>query len=316
LQVPGDHLPNYALPPYDGIGANEYVVDVVHDVCDFISAVDTPIIWELNVWYHTLNCGYSCRISGETDFPCIYGDRVGLGRIYVKMDQPKAVKEGSKEAKDKPQIDFDRWVDGLKDGRSYCCDGLSHLLDFKVNNLGVGEPGDGGRMSFVALKSGDKLKVTCKAGGLLEDAPREDIRRQPLSQKPYWHIERARIGSTNKVPVELVVNGHVVEKQEIAADGNLADLQFNYTPERSCWVALRIFPSCHTNPVFVEVDKKPIRASQKSAQWCIDSVAQCWKQKAPRIRETERPAAEEAYAVARRAYEKILAESYDDRAAK
>ena len=69
LQVPGDTLPNYNMPAFDGIGANEYVVDVTHDACDFISTVDTPIIWELNVWYHTLNCGYTCRISGETDFP-------------------------------------------------------------------------------------------------------------------------------------------------------------------------------------------------------------------------------------------------------
>lgn len=320
LMVPGDHLPNYALPPFDGIGANEYVVDVVHDVCDFISAVDTPIVWELNVWYHTLNCGYTCRISGETDFPCIYGDRVGLGRIYVKMDQPQTPKTtltkpvAAKEGAIQGQIDFDRWVDGLRDGRSYCCDGLSHILDFKVNNLGVGEPGDGGRKSFLAVKSGDKLKVTCKTSAFLEETPREEIRRAPLSSKPYWHVERARVGNTNKVPVELVVNGHVVEKKEITADGSVADLEFEYKLERSSWVALRIFPACHTNPVFVEVDKQPIRASQRSAQWCIDAVAQCWKQKAPRIRDSEKKEAEEAYAVARKAYEKILQESYDDRA--
>ena len=325
LAVPGDHLPNYALPPFDGIGANEYVVDVVHDVCDFISAVDTPIIWELSVWYHTLNCGYTCRISGETDFPCIYGDRVGLGRIYVKMDRPaplskEAVKAGltnpviAKQQAMQGQIDFDRWVDGLKDGRSYCCDGLSHILDFKVNDLGVGEAGDGGRKSFLAVKAGDKLKVTCKTSALLEDVPRDDIRKAPLSSKPYWHVERARIGDTNKVPVELVVNGQVVEKKEIAADGNLTELEFEHKLERSSWVALRIFPACHTNPVFVEVDKQPIRASQRSAQWCIDAVAQCWKQKAPRIRDSEKAAAEEAYAVARKAYEKILKESFDDRA--
>lgn len=323
LMVPGDQLPNYSLPPFDGIGANEYVVDVVHDVCDFISAVDTPIVWELNVWYHTLNCGYTCRISGETDFPCIYGDRVGLGRIYVKMDQrPQLTKEQVKLGATNPvvakaahgQLDFDKWVDGIKDGRSYCCDGLSHLLDFKVNNLGVGEAGDGGRKSFLAIKSGDSLKINCRAAGLLEDAPREDIRRQPLSSKPYWHVERARIGDSNKVPVELIVNGQVVEKKEIAADGNVNDLTFEYKPERSSWVAVRIFPACHTNPVFVEVDKQPIRASQRSAQWCIDAVAQCWKQKAPKIRESEKAAAEEAYAVARKAYEKILKESFDDRA--
>ena len=49
-------------------------------------------IWELNIWYHTLNCGYTCRISGETDFPCIYGDKVGLGRAYVKLAQGPAAR--------------------------------------------------------------------------------------------------------------------------------------------------------------------------------------------------------------------------------
>ena len=86
------------MPKFDGIGANEYIVDVVHDACDFISAVDTPSVWELNIWYHTLNCGYTCRISGETDFPCIYGDKVGLGRAYVKLDGG-------------PPLDYDQWVD-------------------------------------------------------------------------------------------------------------------------------------------------------------------------------------------------------------
>ena len=37
--------------------------------CDFISTVDTPSTWELNIWYHTLNAGFRTRISGETDFP-------------------------------------------------------------------------------------------------------------------------------------------------------------------------------------------------------------------------------------------------------
>lgn len=294
-----DKLPDYAMPRFDGIGANEYVVDVVHDVCDFISAVDTPSTWELNVWYHTLNCGYTCRISGETDFPCIYGDRVGLGRAYVKLD------------KDQP-LTFDNWVQGIKNGRSYCCDGLSHLYDFTANGLGVGEKGADGRASVLAAKGGDNLKVTVNAAALLAEQPREDIRNLRLDQKPYWHVERARIGDTRRVPVELVVNGHAVAKQELEADGSVQELEFNYKLERSSWVALRIFPSCHTNPIFVEVDGKPIRASKKSAKWCLDAVDVCWKQKEPRTRAEEKEAAAAAYEAARQAYRQILAAAHDD----
>ena len=105
LKISDEKLPSYEIPPFDGIGANEYIVDVVHDAVDFISTVDTPAPWELNIWYHTLNCGYRARISGETDFPCIYGERVGLGRVYVKLADG--------------QLDFDRWCEGIKQGRSY-----------------------------------------------------------------------------------------------------------------------------------------------------------------------------------------------------
>ena len=121
-----DKLPDYAMPRFDGIGANEYIVTVADGVCDFISAVDTPSIWELNIWYHTLNCGYRTRISGETDFPCIYGDKVGLGRIYVKLDPGQP-------------LDFDTWIQGVKNGRSYCGDGRSHILDFQVNGVARSE---------------------------------------------------------------------------------------------------------------------------------------------------------------------------------
>jgi hypothetical protein len=299
LQIEGEYLPNYNMPKFNGIGANEYIVDVVHDVCDFISAVDTPSIWELNIWYHTLNCGYTCRISGETDFPCIYGERVGLGRGYVKIDGGKP-------------LTYENWVQGIKDGRSYCCDGLSHLIDFQVNGLGVGDPGDGGRPSVLATKHGEPLTVSVNAAALLAETPREDIRSRPLHQKPYWHVERARVGDSRTVPVELIVNGQSVETIEIDANGDIQELKFQYTPQFSSWVALRIFPSCHTNPVFVEVDGKPIRASKRSAQWCLEAVDVCWESKVERIREGEREDAAAAYEVARQAYQAILAESHDD----
>jgi hypothetical protein len=300
LQVPAKSLPTYDMPAFDGIGANEFIVDVTHDACDFISSVDTPFVWEINIWYHTLNCGYTTRISGETDFPCIYGERVGLGRIYVKM-QP-----------DEP-LDFDHWVDGVRDGRSYCCDGLTHLFDFEVDGLGVGEPGNGGRPSVLAVNGGQTLKIKCKAAGLLDQEPRKrEIAQRDLGEQPYWHIERARVPGTRQIPVELIVNGHAVEKRLIEADGHVEDVEFEYRPERSSWIAIRVFPAAHTNPIFVEVDGAPIRASKRSAQWCLDAVDRCWESKSPAIRESERDAARAAYDHARAAYRRILAQSYDD----
>ena len=300
LKVDAKSLPTYEMPPFDGIGANEYIMTVAHGACDFISAVDTPIIWELNIWYHTLNCGFTARISGETDFPCIYGERVGLGRSYVKLpeDQP---------------LDFDNWVNGLGDGRSYVCDGLSHLVDFQVAGHGVGEPGPDQRPSMLVAEKGKPLKVSVRAAALLGEQPDESIREKPLDQQPYWHVERARIGDSHKVPVELIVNGQSVATRPISADGSLQELTFEFTPEYSSWVALRIFPSSHTNPIFVEVDGRPIRASRRSAQWCLDAVNTCWEQKAGNIRSAEKKAAAAAYDLARQTYQQMIKETHDDR---
>ena len=136
--------------------------------------------------------------------------------------------------------------------------------------------------------------------------------RSRSDEKPYWHVERARIEDTKTVPVELIVNGQVVATKIDRRRRQIRDLEFDYTPERSSWVALRIFPSSHTNPVFVEVDGQPIRASRKSAQWCLDAVDVCWKAKVKNIRAAEQPAAAEAFAKARQAYAKILSESKVD----
>lgn len=298
LEVPDENLPSYSMPRFDGIGANEYVVDVCHGVCDFISSVDTPIIWELSIWYHTLNAGYDCRISGETDFPCIYGDRVGLGRVYVKL--PKGT-----------DLNYKSWVEGLRDGRSYVGDGLSHIIDFQVNGFEVGEKGEKDRPSYMTAKTGDKLKVTADVAAMLNEKADASIRNRPLSQKPYWHVERARIGGSRKVPVELIVNGESVAKKEIDATGDLTKIEFDYEIKKSSWIALRIFPTCHTNPIFIEVDSKPIRANAKSIQWCIDAIDVCWKSKVGNIRPHERKAAREAFDFAKKEYQKRLLEVKD-----
>jgi hypothetical protein len=296
LKIVNETLPSDEVPPFDGIGANEYIVDVVHDAVDFISTVDTPAPWELNIWYHTLNCGYRCRISGETDFPCIYGQRVGLGRVYVKLPDGK--------------LDFDRWCEGVKQGRSYVSDGKSHLVDFRVDDVEVGVSG-----SELRLEAPRTVKVRAEVAAYLdpEQTPiGADVQKRPLSMQPYWSIERARIGKSRKIPVEVLVNGLPVAKQEVTADGSYHDVEFEVKIDRSSWVALRVYPSSHTNPVFVLVGGKPIRASKKSAEWCLKSVDQCWSQKEKAIRPQERQAARDAYDKAREAYKAILAESAED----
>ena len=285
-------LPTLEVPPYDGIGANEYIVDVAHDAVDFISAVDTPAPWELSIWYHTLNCGFRTRISGETDFPCIYGERVGLGRSYVKLADGK--------------LDFDRWAEGIKQGRSYVSDGKSHLVDFRVDDVRVGEDG-----SERKLEKPGPVTIRANVAALLDEKRTEDgkaIRARPLSEKPYWDVERTRIGDTRTVPVEVVVNGKAVARQEILADGTFREVTFEVPIDRSSWVALRIYPSSHTNPVFVIVGGKPVRASRSSADWCLKGVDQCWSKKEEQIRPAERDAARAAYDVARAAYRAIRAE--------
>lgn len=294
-----DRLPDYAMPRFDGIGANEFIVAAPNEACDFISTVDTPAVWELNIWYHTLNAGLKTRISGETDFPCIYGERVGLGRIYVELD-PKL------------PLAYDHWVRGLLDGRSYVGDGLSHLTRFEINGQKLGVPNASGEVSTLALERPATVRVETRVSAMLPtepDAQGTAIAQRRLDEKPYWHLERSRIAGSRTVPVELIVNGEPVARQTIVADGQWSDLKWDVPIERSSWVAVRIFPSMHTNPIFVSVQGQPIRANLRSAQWCRDAVDVCWEQKRKLIRPTELDEAASAYEVARKYYDRVIAES-------
>ncbi len=278
-------LPNDVLPKMDGIGANEYVVTVTQNAVDFYSAGDTPAPWELNMWYHTLNSGFRTRLSGETDFPCIYDERVGVARTYFKTGKPLA---------------YNDYITALKKGRSYVSEGNAHIIDFSVDKL---EAGTG--TSELNLKKGRTLQVAAKVAALLpehQDDEGAGIAQTPLDQQPYWHIERSRIAKGRQVRVELIVNGTAVDTTEITADGAWKDVKFSYPLTTSSWIALRIFPTVHTNPVFVLVNDQPILVP-KSAAWCRAAVDQCWKMKQAGIRPEEREAAAAAYDRARKVYD-------------
>jgi hypothetical protein len=290
LQVQSRELPNYEMPPFNSIGANEYIMDVTHDAVDFISAADTPFVFELNIWYHTLNCGYRTRISGETDFPCITDARVGGGRSYVHLTET---------------LNYDAWCEGVRAGRSYVSDGFSHLMNFTANALEAGTSG-----SELKLDRPGTLKATVRAACLLpETSPGPPAPSRVQSQ---WSPEYARVAGSRDVTVEAIVNGRAVASQRLTADGVPRDLTFDIPIQRSSWIALRILGTAHTNPIFVLVAGKPIRASRRSAEWCLKAVDQCWSQKSPRINAVERPIAERAYEHARQRYRQILSESEAD----
>ena len=298
-------LPSYAVPAYDGIGANEYIVDVTHEVpgpggdnvpaIDFISTVDTRPLDELNMWYHTLNCGFRVRASGETDFPCITGERVGLGRSYVKL--------GDGKLDNHTMLSYAAWCEGIRKGRSYVSEGHSHIIDMTLGGVEVGTDN-----SELQLDAPAQATLTAKVAAYLPDQPPANRR----SSIP-WSIEQSRIGDSRDVKLEVVVNGHAVAERTITADGSLQDISFeDLRFDRSSWVAIRIFPSSHTNPIFVIVDDQPIRASRKSAQWCLDGVDRCWQSKQQFYDDDEIDDAKAAYDHARRTYARIIEESLED----
>jgi len=289
MVVESADLPNYEIPPFDSIGTNEAIMDITHGLPDFLSGCNLFPLAELNAWYHMLNCGFRLAMVGETDYPCVTGDRPGVGRTYVQLHRRPIGDEG-----------YSDWIDSLQRGRLYCGDGRSHFLDFRVEGRRSGEG--------LALAGTSAVAVHATIAAWLDLESTQDAEALGTGALRRWHLENARIGKGREVAVELIVNGAAVDKTNILADGNPHEIGFKTQLVRSSWVALRIFASAHTHPVFVHIAEKPIRASRRSAQWCRKCVDKLWEVKSPFMRESERPAAAEAFDHARHVYDTIITE--------
>jgi hypothetical protein len=228
---------------------------------------------EWNCWYHIMNCGYPLKVSGETDFPCISGSRVGEGRVYVQLGKIE-------------RIDFQQWCDGLANGRSYVSDGYAHALEFTVGDKRAGDK--------LAIKGPGKVQVKAKVAFARE--------------LPLGTAKGGVVPPGDKRLVELVVNGKVAASKVVPADDKTHDVTFEVDIKTSSWVALRNFPQMHTNPVSVIVDGQPIRASKKSAQWCMDCIEQLWRARSRVISDAERPEAERTFQDVIQMYRKIAGE--------
>ena len=296
-----DKLPNLAIPELNSVGAQEIFVTTALGLCDFISAMDTARLLEWNCWYHLLNCGFPLKVSGETDFPCMSSTRVGQGRVYVQLG-----KVG--------RVDYAVWCEGIRAGRGYVSDGYAHALEFSVNGRLMGDevqltaPGTVKVKAKVAFSSQTPLEAA--HGGVM---PSGGLRL--LGDTVNLHEPSAQAGVEFSKPgkrlVELVVNGRVVAKKEVAADDKEHDVEFSVPVERSSWIALRHFPQLHTNPVNVLVGGKPIRASRESAQWALGCIEQLWRVRGRTIAAAERDEAQRAYDTAREIYRKIASEAQE-----
>jgi hypothetical protein len=292
-----DRLPNLAVPELNGVGAQEIFVTAAHGLADFISAMDTNRIREWNAWYHLMNAGLRVKASGETDFPCMSGTRVGQGRSYVLLGKPG-------------RVDYAQWVDGIARGRSYVSDGYAHAFGFSVGGKASGDElhltAAGtttvrATVAFSAETPREPAYGTVIPTGGLRNVGDTVIKRELL--KPDPASERGlRL-------VEVVVNGRVAARREVPADGREHAVEFSIRIDGSSWVALRQFPQMHTNPVYVVVGGKPIRGSRDSAQWALACVDQLWRARSRRIADAERAAAEKAYEQARAYYRQAISES-------
>jgi hypothetical protein len=295
-----EQLPNLAVPQMNGVGAMEICVSTAAGVCDFISAMDTPRIAEWNMWYHLLNCGFPLKVSGETDFPCMSGERVGQGRVYVHLGTVT-------------RIDFGEWCKGLAAGRSYVSDGFAHALAFTVNDVAPGR-GD------VRLTAPGKARIRAKLA-FAPELPRAVAHGMivPPEGKRFvgdtvtLHGPRTDefIPSGPRL-VEIMVNGRAVATKEVPADGQAHDWELEIEIHQSAWVALRHFPQLHTNPVNVIVGGKPIRASRDSALWCIETIEQLWRTRERAIAEPERAEARRTFDEAIEQFRRIAKEAWSE----
>jgi hypothetical protein len=292
-----DRLPNFAIPELNSVGAQEIFVTAAHGAADFISAMDTDRIREWNAWYHLMNAGLPVKASGETDFPCMSGTRVGQGRSYAQLGKPG-------------RVEYSQWCRAIARGQSYVSDGYAHAFGFAVNGKASGDelalprPGTVTVRANVAFSAETPLEPAY--GGAIPAGGRRHVgdtvlMRERQSVDPLYERGRRL--------VEVVVNGRVAASREVPADGREHPVEFTVPIERSSWVAVRQFPQLHTNPVNVLVAGKPIRASRESALWALACIDQLWRARSRQIAPAERPAAEQAYEEARGIYRRIAAES-------
>ena len=206
-------------------GYRGMTLDVLQQKLDFVElmqfcAPGGPLI--TTHYYHFLDLGFPLTALAGSDFPWCgrtrafgaaedEGPRIGDARFYTHVDGP---------------LSFDRWIAGVKAGRTFATTGP--MLELTVDDALPGTTLD--------RREGDTLRIRVQARGHATDVPLRDL--------------------------ELVVHGEVV-KAVLATDAGQSPESLELVHElrlgaHGVWVAARArggpTQAAHTTPVYVRAN--------------------------------------------------------------
>ncbi len=248
----------------------DYPVEAALGTIDFVA----EDVWindaAIHAYYKLLNCGFRLGLAAGTDFPCNNSEPLGTLLTYVQ------VKDGS--------LTYDKWIDGIKEGRTVVAHGHSEFLDLKVNDHY--SPGD-----EIEFSDPGKINVKVKWTDIKETSGR----------------------------IELVYNGKVVSiLTGSATPGHPLEMTYSMQVNESGWICARRMNGeghqSHTAPVYIVYKNKPVRASSEDAEYFIkwiDNILQNIQTGGPwsRYFTHDRETVIARYHKARDIYAQILAET-------
>ena len=183
---------------------------------------------EYEIWYRLLNCGIPLPASTGSDwFVC------SNNRVYVDTGGGDTGGQG---------FDYDRWIDGLKAGRTFITNGPALFLR-----------ADG-------AAPGDTLDVQ----------PDRELEVE-IELKSHHRVDR----------IELVCNGAVVKRWHRPAGVAAETIRERFTPPGDGWIAARCYSHvrdsydqeifAHTSPIYLRCGT-PNPAAKPDAAYFIDGI--------------------------------------------
>lgn len=206
-----------------GTGGNKDVpINVIHNLSDSLDQM------EPTMYYHFLDCGFRLPLTNGSDHPA---RSVGIARAYVKVDG---------------EFSYDRWIMGIRKGRTFTTSGPLILLS--VNDSEIGD--------VLPVGPNETLKIRAKV-----------ISRDPIG--------KLQIISNGKVLAEKVTE-QVTDELNVTLEAEASRWIIarcsNRTDGRADWGfgnfnAITGPGIAHTSPVYIEVDGYPRFDPPAAAYW-------------------------------------------------